>query len=100
MDAQSLKEYYNSMSDKDVAFSMGYVTYRNYMEQLKILRIDTSWLITKVDYSNLKARLKWGTQVNNNIINHKDNNIHNLSKPQSKPSILKKRKFRFPIKHN
>jgi len=52
-----LKDYYNSMSDKDVAFSMGYVIYRNYMQQLRSLSISTNSVITKIDYSNLKAQL-------------------------------------------
>ncbi len=52
-----LKDYYNSMSDKDIAFSMGYVTYRNYMQQLRSLSISTNSVITKVNYSNLKAQL-------------------------------------------
>ena len=87
MDQSWLKDYYNSMSDKDISFSMGYVTYRNYMSQLKLFSIDTTGLITKVNYSNLKSELK----------NYKPQ-IIKANTIQSKKIINQKRLLKFHLK--
>jgi len=58
MDIRSAQQYYDSLSDKNLAFEMDYVVYRNYAEQIADSEINTKNIITKVDYSNLRSWIK------------------------------------------
>jgi len=58
MDVKSAQQYYDSLSDKNLAFEMDYVVYRNYAEQIADSKINTKNIITKVDYANLKSWIK------------------------------------------
>ena len=88
-----LKDYYNSMSDKDVAFSMGYVIYRNYMQQLRSLSISTNSVITKIDYSNLKAQL---AKMPTNLVTPQEIKNTNTTEEQRHLILPKQRHLIFP----